>query len=240
MPKFKPFTLSERISIEHSLKELLSFKEIGRRLNRDCTSISKEVKNHITIKKTGSYGRAFNDCIHRFECNRSYICDSPSCRNNYCRFCSRCYQVCSDYKEYLCPLLSKPPYVCNGCKNLKSCTLQKSFYSAAAAQNEYEVCRSESRREIIVDEEEISRLDNFISPLIEKGQSIHHICSNNRDIIMHSERPFTITLITTFLQLEILTCQEKCYIGQERSRPIISRLINPVGLVVLMMISLSF
>lgn len=32
------------------------------------------------------------------------------------------------------------------------------------------------------------RLDRIISPLIQRGQSIHHICSNNRDVIMHSEK----------------------------------------------------
>jgi len=85
-------------------------------------------------------------------------------------------------------LLSKPPYVCNGCKNLKSCTLKKSFYVAEDAHQKYKLLLSESRSGISVDEEEIIRLDSIISPLIKKGQSLHHICSNNRDVIMHSER----------------------------------------------------
>lgn len=188
MPKYRHFTLDERITIEHSLKNSLSFKAISRELGRDCTSVSKEVKKHIKEKKTGAYGRAFNNCAHRFDCKNSYICDSPFCRNKFCRFCSKCHQVCPDYKEYLCPLLEKPPYVCNGCNDLKSCTLKKAFYSATVAQKDYELCRSESRSGISVDEEEISRLDQIISPLIKKGQSIHHICVNNRDSIMHSEK----------------------------------------------------
>lgn len=188
MPKFNHFSLSERILIEHALKDSLSFKEIGRKLSRDCTSISKEIRNHITLKKTGSYGKAFNNCIHRFECKHSYICDNPSCRNRYCRFCSKCSKVCPDYKEYICPLLSKPPYVCNGCDDLRKCTLQKSIYIAATAQKEYKLCLSESRSGITVDEKEILRLDEIISPLIQKGQSVHHICTNNKDLIMHSEK----------------------------------------------------
>lgn len=188
MPKFNHFSLSERILIEHALKDSLSFKEIGRKLSRDCTSISKEIRNHITLKKTGSYGKAFNNCIHRFECKHSYICDNPSCRNRYCRFCSKCSKVCPDYKEYICPLLSKPPYVCNGCDDLRKCTLQKSIYIAATAQKEYKLCLSESRIGITVDEKEILRLDEIISPLIQKGQSVHHICTNNKDLIMHSEK----------------------------------------------------
>lgn len=170
------------------LKESFSFKAIARELSRDCTTISKEIKHHITIKKTGSYGKSFNNCVYRFDCKCSYICDSPSCRNQYCRFCSRCSDFCSNYKEHICQLLSKPPYVCNGCDKLRNCTLQKSLYSADAAQKEYEVCRFESRSGITLDQDEILRLDKIISPLIQRGQSIHHICSNNRDAIMHSEK----------------------------------------------------
>jgi len=188
MPKSKHFTLSERITIEHMIRDSFSFKAIAVELGRDCTSISKEIKHHITLKRTGSYGKSFNDCVHRISCKKSYICDSTSCRSYYCRFCSKCSVVCSDYKEYICPLQSKPPYVCNGCDSLRKCTLQKSFYSAATAQNEYETRLSESRSGIITTEEEILRLDRIISPLIQRGQSIHHICSNNRDIIMHSEK----------------------------------------------------
>jgi len=188
MPKFKHLTLTERKAIENYLNGSLSFKAIAKDLGRDCTTISKEVRKHITHKKTGAYGRAFNNCVRRFDCTHSYLCDSGNCRNRYYRFCSKCYLVCPDYEEYLCPLLSKPPYVCNGCKNLKSCTLKKSFYVAEDAHQKYKLLLSESRSGISVDEEEIIRLDNIISPLIKKGQSLHHICSNNRDIIMHSER----------------------------------------------------
>ncbi|WP_367114847.1 helix-turn-helix domain-containing protein [Clostridium sp.] len=66
MPKSKHFTLSERITIEHMIKDSFSFKAIARELGRDCTSISKETKHHITLKKTGSYGKSFNNCVHRF------------------------------------------------------------------------------------------------------------------------------------------------------------------------------
>ncbi|NLY82502.1 MAG: helix-turn-helix domain-containing protein, partial [Clostridiales bacterium] len=63
MATHKHFTLSNRITIQSSLNSRLSFKAIGRDLNRDCTTISKEIKNHIIFKKTGSYGRSFNNCL---------------------------------------------------------------------------------------------------------------------------------------------------------------------------------
>jgi IS30 family transposase len=68
MPKSKHLTLSERITIEKSLNDSMSFKAIARLLVRDCTSIAKEVKKHIVHRKAGCYGKPFNNCIHRFDC----------------------------------------------------------------------------------------------------------------------------------------------------------------------------
>lgn len=188
MANNKHLSLSERFKIQNMLSNSYSFKAIAKELDRDCTTISKEVKKHLTIKKSGAYGKAFNNCIHRFTCNYSGVCDNPSCKHNYCRFCAKCSNECDDYVEYLCPSLSKPPYVCNGCLQLKKCALKKSLYVAAHAQTEYKTSLYESRSGIHSSEEEILRLNNLISPLIQKGQSIHHIYSNNRDSLMCSEK----------------------------------------------------
>lgn len=53
MAKQKHLTLVERCTIESMLNSSASFKEIGRKIGRDCTTISKEVRNHILFKKTG-------------------------------------------------------------------------------------------------------------------------------------------------------------------------------------------
>jgi transposase, IS30 family len=184
----KHLTESDRYQIEHFLDDAYSFKSIGRELNRDCTTIAKEVRKHIILKKTGSYGKAFNNCLHRNDCKHSRLCDSPTCRNRYCRFCSKCTSICPDFEEEKCKKLLKPPYVCNGCKDLRNCRLEKTVYSALSAQKQYETLRSEARSGITIDESEVKRLDDFISPLIKKGQSIHHICSNNADTLMCSEK----------------------------------------------------
>jgi len=44
--------------------------------------------------------------------------------------------------------------------------------------------RSEARSGVSASETDISKLDKIISPLIMKGQSIHHIVVNNKDSIM--------------------------------------------------------
>ncbi len=170
------------------LKERYSFKAIAKEIGKHCTAIPKEIKNHIIFRQTGYYGRAFNNCRHRFACQRSYICESESCTHRSCKYCKMCTKVCKDFVKETCQLLDKPPYVCNGCIQLSKCSLEKCFYQASHAQKEYELVRSESRSGINCTENAIKYLYKIISPLILKGQSIHHIFTTNEDILMCSER----------------------------------------------------
>ena len=66
--------------------------------------------------------------------------------------------------------------------------MEKRIYSAVHAQREYEAVRSESRQGLQLTEEDALRLDSLISPLLMKGQSLHHICVNHADEIMLNER----------------------------------------------------
>lgn len=188
MSKNKHLSLSERIRIEKLLNDSCSFKAISRELGRHCTTISKEVKIHMIYKKNGCLGHAFNDCCNRFSCPHTHLCKDPNCTKKLCRFCSRCHLYCSDYFKQECSLLKNTPYVCNGCHKRNQCTLEKHLYSAVSAQHEYEYVRSESRSGISLSEQEAAQLDSVISPLIMKGQSIHHICTARRDTIMFSEK----------------------------------------------------
>lgn len=188
MANNKHLTLSQRIKIEHSLNNRLSFKAIGREIDKSCTTVSKEIKNRRKFKKSGCFGRSFNDCIFRFSCKISGSCNSTKCNYRFCKSCFKCHKMCSQYKKEYCSLLDKVPYVCNGCKKRSKCTLEKSIYSASDAQKEYELILSEARQGIQISEEEALRLNAIISPLIIKGQSLHAICVNHIDELMCDER----------------------------------------------------
>jgi len=179
----------ERNIIEQRLLVKESFKSIGRELGKDPTTIAKEIRSHIQFRKTGCYGKAFNNCLNRKDCTVRHLCGSQRC-NRYCSFCNAhpCSSLCPEYHQEICSRLSKPPYACNGCEDRRSCTLEKRIYSAVHAQKEYETVRCESRQGIQLTEEEALRLDSLISPLLIKGQSLHHICANHVDEIMLNER----------------------------------------------------
>lgn len=191
----KHMNLDERIEIQRGLKEQKTFKEIGDSIGRDATTVAKEIKGHTIVKESGTKSRPFNPCMLRKKCiHEGDVCktcyNNPwNLRSDLCALCSQeCYKHCSEFIEETCQTLLKPPYVCNGCNQLRTCTLRKKVYDAKEAQKEYEDTRSESRQGICLDEEELKRIDELISPLIKNGQSIHHICVNNTDVIMLDER----------------------------------------------------
>lgn len=191
MNKQKHLNLEARILIETLLNEHHSFKSIARELGKDCTTISKEIKNHISFEKTGALGRAFNDCRVAFlhQCSIQKFCPRCSFSNNkLCWTCGKCTSSCISYEKYICPMLSKPPYVCNGCRQRTRCSLEKRLYRASYAQKEYEQVRSESRSGFALSEAELKQLDDVVSPLLIKGQSLHHISVHHADELMKSER----------------------------------------------------
>ena len=191
MYKQKHLNLEARILIETLLNERNSFKSIARHLGKDCTTISKEVKAHICFDKTGAYGHAFNDCRLAFlhQCSIQKICYHCTTSNTrLCWTCGKCNSSCISYEKYLCPKLSKPPYVRNGCQQRSKCTLEKCLYKASYAQREYEQVRSESRSGFALSEAELRQIDDVVSPLLKKGQSLHHIAVHHADELMKSER----------------------------------------------------
>jgi IS30 family transposase len=186
---FKQFSLEERITIQSELNSRKSFKAIAGQLGKAPSSISREVRRHIEQKESGSYGRQFNDCASRSSCTLENVCQGAlPCSRKLCRNCKKCKDFCSAYHKEICQKLTQPPYVCNGCENRLKCTLEKSLYKAATADEEANLLLRESRSGISLDEDEIQRIDGIVTPLVLQGQSIHHICCTNKDSIMSSER----------------------------------------------------
>ncbi|MCR5754946.1 MAG: IS30 family transposase [Acetatifactor sp.] len=190
MAKNKHLTLDDRIRIAELLNEGSSFKAIANALGKNCTTISREIRSHITIRKAGAPGCSFNNCLHRFSCSVQFLCSQCSHRRfrSHCKQCKLCNFVCPKFQKDTCSFLTKPPYVCNGCyKRNRACTLEKHLYLPSLAQEQYKMTLSEARTGISLSEAEIAHLDRIISPLLKKNQSLHHICINHPDSIMVSE-----------------------------------------------------
>jgi IS30 family transposase len=222
MAKYSHLSNEDRSHIETGLNNRQSFKEIGEKVGKDCSTISKEVRSHMVFRKTGAYGRPFNDCVRRKICQFSGVCDvcpESKARTRFCSICGRCIDRCIVYEKEKCLRLAKPPYVCNGCPDKRYCTLEKCFYDAAAAHAEYTEVLSESRQGIAVSNEEKKRLDDIISPLIRKGQSLHHICLNHRDELMVTERTLYTYMDAGLFTARNIDMPRKVRMKPRRKRP---------------------
>ena len=180
----KHLSLEDRNLIAQRLNEGCSFKAIAAELGRNCTSISREVRNHLTFKKVGAPGRCFNACRHRFSCKKFHICKECHHKkfSSFCKNCKHCNSVCSEFEAEICQKLLAPPYVCNGCKKRNGCRKIKYIYKAKEADEQYRNVLSSSRQGINLTEEETNDLSNIIIPAIKKGHSPAMILMNNNDI----------------------------------------------------------
>ena len=96
MAKNAHLTYDERLTIQSSLADRLSFKAIGLIIGKDPSTIAKEVKGHIKIVETNAY----NPCVHSRTCKHNRDVCKP-CKKKFgqnCRTCSEdCYKSCIEY-----------------------------------------------------------------------------------------------------------------------------------------------
>lgn len=186
------FKYEERLSLQKLLRDGLSFKHIADQLHKDPSTISREVRKYSVDITTGKPGYSFNACKNRFSCKikAPVLCGIDCSRKSAytpCRTC-RCNEHCPDFIEEICVIKLHAPYVCNACPSFEKCTLRKTVYDAEKAHLEAQYIIAESRCGLSTSEEEISRLNRLISPLVKQGHSIHEIYVTHRDEMMCSEK----------------------------------------------------
>lgn len=175
--KQKHLTLEEREIIEEMLKNNFSLTQIGSKVGKHRTTISKEILNHRFRKDSVQYNSYFANCIH-----------SEICENNGYKGCNK---SCKNFAEKECLFLLKSPYVCNGCSKKSHCRFSKYYYRAKDANNEYESFKSESRIGVRISQEEIYEINSIITPLIkDQNQSINHVFINHPDLLYFSKPTF--------------------------------------------------
>ena len=187
----KHLTLSDRILIEKGLNGNLSFTEIGRQIHKDPTTVSKEVRRHTKVKEFNGYGNIpcqANADVHS-RCMLKHACGDMDC-NLPCRQCRsfRCSDICKEYRPQQCERLNKAPYVCNGCGKRVNCRMDKKLYSSKYADDCYRELLSSSREGINQTPESIQRMNDILTPLVQKGQSIAHIYATHADDMKCSRR----------------------------------------------------
>ena len=157
----KHLTLSDRITIEKGLYSNLSFLEISRQIHKDPTTVSKEIRKHTKVKEFNGYGGIpcqANEDIHA-RCTRRHICGDKDC-DITCRQCRsfKCSDICKDYTPRQCD---------DDC---------------------YRELLISSREGINQTPQSIQTMNNILTPLVKKGQSIAHIYATHADELKCSRR----------------------------------------------------
>lgn len=186
--KNKHITDAERLEIEHGLRRRKSINEIAKTTGKHRTTISREIRSRRVISNKGALGRLTNRCIHKTSCKKTLICDDKTRCKRRCSVCKFCNSRCEDFKEEVCYKLAKPPYVCNGCKDESRCVLRKKYYIHGVAEKQYLQILAESRSGANLSENELHYMNKLFSPLIRRGQSVHHILANNQDRFTVNEK----------------------------------------------------
>ena len=175
----------QKIIVDYgTIKGVLSItlKEVAEMLEKDPTTISKEVKKHRIMKEYNNDDpcKCNSICANYTTCEVKHLCGKSYC-NFDCKKCIKCKTVCDKFVERTCPTLKKFPFVCNGCGKLKSCNLTKYFYYADRAQDSYKSLLKSSREGIDVDEDSFKKMDKLIVDGLAKKQPLYHIYESNID-----------------------------------------------------------
>lgn len=170
-------SLDDREIIESSLKQKLTFTQIASLIGKHRTTVSKEILNHRFNKQPNTYGRNFVYCSLEQECHHYHGVG--------------CTRKCKNFKPLCCPSLEHPPYVCNACSKRSNCALQKFYYRAKSAHDEYLSFLSEARQGIRLSNDTIQQIDSVISPLIrDNKQSVNQVYINHPDLLFFSKTQF--------------------------------------------------
>ena len=188
--KGKHLTWEERQEIQRGLREHRTFAEIAMMIGCSADTVSKEIRRHRYHKVQDSKRYVPNRCKYRESCRKRNVCGKKGvykCKIP-CRQCTSCNRMCPDFVDYPCQIEKTPPYVCNACTKSSQCLFDKYLYNAEYADREYREELKKSRWGIDLTKAEFIALDELVSPLIRKGQSLAHILKEHGDEIPVGER----------------------------------------------------
>ena len=166
----KNLSVLEIGNIEFYLNEGKGCSEIGRILQKDESTIRKEIKKYSSY--FGSHRKCSN-CLNKDNCHQKYLCEkiTDKVKCSQCKYCSEAVKVCPNYKVIIdCELLKKNHHVCNGCELYFKCKNVKIKYHAETAIKMHNAVQRVSRIGTKVDSFP-QEFKDYLSKLIKNGIS---------------------------------------------------------------------
>lgn len=167
-------SLEDRKIIQDGIENELTKVEIAKRIGKDPTTVSKEIKNRRKLKPRNPF-------------NNPITCTKF-------KQCGICHGKCSEYEEIKCLRRDRKIGACNLCPNSSKCRLDKYFYYAKQAHENYLYTLSDSREGINLTTKEMFEIIDIIKPLLKKGQSVYQIVKN------HPELNISVKSLYTYIE----------------------------------------
>lgn len=215
-------TKSERKTIEQMLIQEKSVHHIAKTLQRSPSTIAREIeRNRTQTEARSAFNKKYadNNCRHVASCEKHHLCKDCNGTIRACRLCMRCNAVCDDFDPVFCPRRDQSPWCCNGCKQRRQCHLVKYDYRWKNANEFAELKLHQSRTGLAVTDEEISYMNALISPLLKKGQSVHHIYMTHKDAIAVSEKSIYTYIDAKLFDADVFNLPRKLGRKANRKRP---------------------
>lgn len=155
-------SLDERKIIQTGIENRSRKVDIARTIGKDPSTVAKEIKKHRKLSPRNTFNYAV-PCIHIKQCRG-------------------CKGKCFRFEEQTCSFRDRSPGACNKCPNMQKCHLDKYFYYANRANEEYLYTLVDSREGINLTTSERNEIANIIVPLLNQGQSLYQITSSHKEI----------------------------------------------------------
>lgn len=183
--RYSQLSLKERTQIEDSLDRGDSFREIGRLIGRQPSTVSREVRENSTVRAFRPRRAA---CRDKDWCKRVGVCAECVREGAFCAGCDArdCRDECAAYaRQASCGRMSRAPWVCNGCrKNRYGCgRANRRVYDAKAAHAAAGERRSGSRRGIDMAPERAEEALAHIRDGLSRGLSPYEISVLYADVV---------------------------------------------------------
>lgn len=219
MKKYSHLTLTERSMIERYLTQGFSFKAIASFIDRSLTTVSREVKKNRTVLSSDK-----TRCTNFYACRKRKICGDNLCFNS-CKNCSEydCKTICNDFSGRECPKLTHAPFCCNSCSEQEYCRCERSYYQAHKAHFKYTQTLSASRKSIKITESEAKKLNELLTPLIKKGQSINHIFATHGNEINLSKKTIYNYIDRSVLEIRNIDLPRKVRYKQRKRKSTLTK-----------------
>ncbi len=159
-------TLDDRKFIQRGLEEHMSKAQIARELGKSASTISKEIRLHRKLKARPAFAQS-----------PGYYCEN---RGHY-KECRKCIRKCEHFRERTCRARDRIG-VCNKCPKLAHCFMDRYFYRATQAHEDYLHTLRDSREGVNMTTSRMIAMAEIIGPLLKRGQSVYQIIENHPEL----------------------------------------------------------